>query len=738
MASGPESAEPRRPETPEPRHRWRFFRAGGFDQVRIETGEDLKNLAQLDQKLWLALSCPVDSVQFEQRTLELMDTDRDGRIRALELLEAVRWTCAMVNDADALFAGHGSLPLSLIDDRHEDGARLLASAKRILTNLGKPDAAVIAPDEAADVQRIFAKTTLNGDGIVPASAANDPSTAAVIAEIKTLAGSRPDRGGEPGIGKEEADAFFAAVDAYCAWWDEAQASPDILPLGEGTLAAVQAVDAIRAKLDDYFFRCRMAAFDPAAAAALNADAEDFAAIADQDLSGGAAPVAGFPLARVAAGRALPLGDDGINPAWAAKIAALRDAAVTPLLGARDALSEDDWQALQARLKPGMAWLAAKQGGLVEPLGLGRVREIKAGAARRNIAALIEADLALKPEFEAIAAVEMLARYVRDLVPLLHNFVSFRDFYTRKGRAIFQVGQLYIDGRSCDLCVRVDDPARHATLASLSRIYLLYCDCYRRGPTNESKTGEKMTIVAGITGGDGDQLMAGRNGVFYDREGRDWDAVVVKIVSHPISIREAFWLPYKKLGKFIGEQVEKFAAARAKQSEAQMTTQLLQTGAQVASGKAPPPPPPPAFDAGKFAGIFAAIGLAIGAIGTALASVVTGILNLTWWQVPLALAGVILLISGPSMVIAAMKLRQRNLAPILDANGWAVNARAKINIPFGGSLTQLAKLPPGAERALTDPYAERTTPWRLIAILVLIVILLGFAWRYDWLPRLFGH
>src|SRR3546814_9184443 len=43
MASGPETVEPRRPDSPEPRHRWRFFRAGGFAQVRIETGEDRKS-----------------------------------------------------------------------------------------------------------------------------------------------------------------------------------------------------------------------------------------------------------------------------------------------------------------------------------------------------------------------------------------------------------------------------------------------------------------------------------------------------------------------------------------------------------------------------------------------------------------------------------------------------------------------------------------------------------------------
>ena len=52
-------------------------------------------------------------------------------------------------------------------------------------------------------------------------------------------------------------------------------------------------------------------------------------------------------------------------------------------------------------------------------------------------------------------------------------------------------------------------------------------------------------------------------------------------------------------------------------------------------------------------------------------------QLPFWQVCLAFAGLLLLISGPSMIIAYMKLRKRNLGPILDANGWAVNARANV-------------------------------------------------------------
>jgi MFS family permease len=235
------------------------------------------------------------------------------------------------------------------------------------------------------------------------------------------------------------------------------------------------------------------------------------------------------------------------------------------------------------------------------------------------------------------------------------------------------------------------------------------------------------------------VLVGRNGVLYDRQGRDWDAQIVKIVEHPISIRQAFWMPYKKLARMIGEGIEKFAAARSKAVDNTMQTTVANvatttTAAATATDRAPPPPPPQAFDAAKFAGIFAAIGLAVGALGTALASIVTGFIGLSWWQMPLAVLGVVLLFSGPSVLIAYMKLRQRNLAPLLDANGWAVNTRAKINIPFGTALTVLARLPEGAERALSDPYAEKERPWKLFLTLAVIVVALVLAWRFGAFDR----
>jgi hypothetical protein len=346
-----------------------------------------------------------------------------------------------------------------------------------------------------------------------------------------------------------------------------------------------------------------------------------------------------------------------------------------------------------------------------------VEACASGKGKEELLALVARDLEVAPEVEALTSVERLLLYARDLHPLVNNFVSFRDFYTRKGKASFQAGTLYIDGRSCDLCIPVKDVAKHAAVATLGRTFLLYCDCVRPG-------GEKTTVAAAVTAGDSDQLMVGRNGVFYDRKGRDWDATIVRILEHPISIRQAFWSPFKRVSRMLGDQFQKMAAARAKASEDRLGSAAVKAGEAAADGKGHGPAP---FDVARFAGIFAAIGLAVGAIGTALAAMVTGFLKLLWWQVPIALAGILLAISGPSMLLAWFKLRTRNLGPILDANGWAVNARARINIPFGTSLTAMARLPENAERSLTDPFAEKKSPWPLYLFLAAVAGALAFLW-----------
>ena len=694
-------------------HKWKFFRAGGFDQVKLETGADLAHLDQLDQKLWVALACPTRGLEFDSRTLDLIDADKDGRVRAPEIIAAAQWATSLLKNPDELIKGAPSLPLAAINDATPEGKQVLASAKQILTNLGKPTAAAIDLADTADTAKIFAATNFNGDGIIPADAASDEATQAVLGEILATFGAETDRSGKPGINQAKADAFFAEVQAHVAWWQQAAADPTILPLGDATAAAAAVVKKVQPKVDDYFARCRLAAFDARAIAALNREEKDYLALAAKELTITAAEIAALPLAQVAAGKPLPLGD-GVNPAWAEALAALQAVAVKPLLGEKTFLTEADWNGLVAKFAPFSAWSAAKVGAKVETLGLPRLRAILAGGTQAKIAALIAQDQALEPEASAIAVVEKLIRYNRDLHTLCINFVSFKNFYSRTTPAIFQAGRLFLDQRSCDLCLTVEDAGRHATMAGLAGAYLAYVDCVRKA------TGEKLSILAIFSQGDDDNLMVGRNGIFYDRKGRDFDATITKIVANPISLRQAFWAPYKKLVRIIEEQVAK----RAADADANVNAQLAAVSTATVNPTAAAP-----VKSKIDTGTLAAIGLVLTTLMGALGTIFAKILGLEWWQIPLALVAIILAISLPSVLIAWLKLHKRNLGPILDANGWAVNAKAKMNVPFGTSLTQVAVLPAGSQRDLVDPFAEKKKPWGLYIPLLLIgaIVFLALGW-----------
>ena len=352
-------------------HVWKFFRIGGLDQVAIETGADLLALKDLDQKLWVALSCPVKGLELDEKTLVLIDTDKDGRIRVPELLAAIDWAARHLDDLGVLLKGRDALALSAFKTSTAEGKAALTSAKRILASLGKADSSEITLADASDTARLFAATKLNGDGVVTPDSSTDESLKLLIADILATIGGTADRSGASGIDQARVDSFYADLSAFAAWSDRG-ASADVLALGAQTPAALAALQTVRAKVDDYFSRTRLAAFDARALAALNRSETDYLTLASQDLSITAKEIAGFPLARIEANKPLAL-LEAVNPAWADALAKLHADTVTPVFGAdKTALTEADWTALKARLAAYEAWSATKAGASVEKLGLARV------------------------------------------------------------------------------------------------------------------------------------------------------------------------------------------------------------------------------------------------------------------------------------------------------------------------------------------------------------------------------
>ncbi len=622
-------------------YNWKFSTVGGVTRVNIESGEDIAHLNELDQKLWTVLSCPVKGLEFDEKTLALMDADKDGRIRVNEVVTASQWLTKVLKDMNYLLEGKDTIDFSQVQDNTDEGKEVLESARLILKQLGVEKESISMAD---------------------------------VAE------------------------YMAGYEEKCkADYTAANPDPHEPPYGDKSDDAEAAVNALRAKVADFFMRCKLVQFDEEASAALDVQVEKIAAISGSNLADNAAEISSYPLARPVKDAKLPL-KGGINPAWQGAFATLKSLVLDVEFVGKESITEEEWNTVLAKVDAYTEWKAAGETAMNEA-----VAEM------------------LKTHGAAIEPVEKLLRLCRDFFRLLHNFVVFKDFYRRDDnlQAVFQAGKLYVDQRCCELCVKVSDMPKHMASAGKSGLFLLYCHCVSK------VQGKEMDIVAALTDGDIKDLHEGKNAIFYDRTGQDWDATITKIVDNPISIRQAFWSPYRKFGKWVTDKITKNAEEKESKQFDEMTAKAdtattnltkKEEAAADATAKAEEKKAQ-MFDIAKFAGIFAAIGLAIGAIGGALAAL-GGFVTAKWYNIILLVAAVVIFISGPSMLLAWLKLRKRNLGPLLNANGWAINSVVKINTTFGQTLTSVAKYPKIVGK---DPFADKKMAWWKKCLIWLVIL-----------------
>ncbi len=703
------------------RYVWRFKSVGGTSRVDISTGEDIRHLGELDKKLWTVLSCPAGGLEFDKKTLELLDTDKDGKIKSDEVVAASVYLTSALKDAALLLTSSDTIKLSDFDTDDENGRKLHDSALQILKNKGL-DKNEISLSDVSDSVSIFAGSKFNGDGVIIPASADDDSLKKTIADAVTSTGGTMDRSGETGVTAEQIEAFYAACTDYSAWI-KAGESPEVRPYGDATEAALEAVSAVKDKVADYFMRCRLSAFDSDAVSALDVQVDEVKSIGAGDLAKSGDAIAALPLARVNAEGKLPLA--ALNPAWEEAFGKVKALVLDKDCPGTGTLDESQWKAVLAKLDAYSSWKGAEKGASVESLGKDRVGEILAADEKARLLELVDKDKALKAESDSIDDVERFLRLYRNFYTLLRNYVTFDDFYGKDTKAIFQAGRLYIDQRSLDLCIRVEDMGRHGDMAALSGMYIIYCAC------TSCSGGKSMNIAAVLTDGDVSNLRVGMNAVFYDRDGLAYDATVTRLVDNPVSIRQAFWSPYNKLSNAINERINKSAAEKESKSVGGLldkaNTVSLEPGkaktedgtAAAAAGKK--------FDIATFCGIFAALGMAISYITTALVSLAKGI-SQSWYTLPLLIVLIVLCISGPSMFIAWRKLRKRNLSPLLNANGWAINAHVLVNIGFGAGLTSLASFP---ALSAIDPKAmkaeKRRKRWSRFVVVLLVLACGAVCW-----------
>ena len=699
------------------KYKWEFENIGGSLRVKIASGADIAHLSELDPKMWTVLSCPVKGLEINEKSLSYIDLDTDGKIRINDVVKTAEWITGALKNPDLLLQGSDSIEISQFNTEDASGAKLAASSRQILSNLGK-EGETISMSDTADIAAIFAKTRFNGDGVITDASSDDADDKAAIAAAVATIGGVQDRSGAMGVDAATVESFYKTLADYAAWCDAAVE----LPYADQTDKALAAYEALDAKVKDYFMRAKLAAFSPDSTASLDVQTSRIEAISAENLTGKTDEIAAYPIARITGKPEIDLGEP-VNPAWAAQFDTLRSIAVDP---SKKTLTEADWNEIGGRFAAYTAWKAAKAGAAVEGLGIDAVKGFLAKDRKASLMDLIAQDEALKQEASDIDMVDKFLHIYRDFYRLLRNFVTFNDFYSKDDSvfAIFQSGTLIIDQRECRLCMNVADMGKHNATAAVSGMYLIYCEC-----TAKDKPA-KLQIVAAMTVGDIGDLFVGKNAVYYDNAGAEWDAVITKIIDNPISVSQAFWSPYRRMAKAIENLISKSAADKDAKIMSDATAKINAAPAALpAAGADGKPAAAPPFDIAKFAGIFAAIGVAVGMIGTALSGLLDGLSALAWWELIIVFISIMLVISGPAMIMAWLKLRRRNIAPLLNANGWAVNAASKISIPFGETLTDQAKFP---KIKIKDPYAKAgLSPFSKILITVLaIVVVAAGLWLFN--------
>ena len=352
-----------------------------------------------------------------------------------------------------------------------------------------------------------------------------------------------------------------------------------------------------------------------------------------------APPENMPLVTEAPDVTLPLRDH-LNPKHLEAIMAFADACVKPVLG--DGVTSIDrigWKKVKAAFAPYRAWVAAKP-----VMNAGKLGDL--------------------------VDEERVLRYKLHLLEFLENFVSMRRLYAADESATFQMGTLRIDGKEMSLCFHVASEAAHSALSGKSNCCVLYLKL-----TRPSEKAER-SVCAVVTAGAVAQLYVGRNGVFFDRDGKDWDAVVTKVVENQVSLAEAFWAPWRKLGEGVASTVKKFLGA--KQSAAQATVDASAQSTE-AGGAA-------------MASSVAAIGIGIGMVTAAAASLMAVVSGMNAKEVAISIVALVLVVSLPSMILTWFKLRKRDLGAILNAGGWAVNRPMYFSMKRARAFTKCAPNP----------------------------------------------
>lgn len=673
----------------------RFHRFGRSHHLRIETAQDLAAVLELAPAHWIAISAPIDGIHLDPDFMARLDTDADGRIRPEELRKAIEWTLAHLVDRSGLEAGADALRVAAIDPNSPDGPRLLKAIERV----GATDGVLHLSTTRTVVDALEALPA-SPAGVIRPGVEDSAQTRALLEAVIALTGGVPHPSGSAGVDAASLKAGLDGIALEAAWRSER-----VQPFGDRTAALHTTWQQARRRVDRFFARCALVAVDRGLVDRFNLPPADTVGASKATEAELRALLESAPLATPNAEGVLRL-DGGLNPAFRAEIAALRAGPLTEVLGEPPAtLDEPAWRRCCAQFTAYDAWISRRPTAALASLSDAALEALTADAPRTGALRLIEDARRNAVALEDLQALERLLLFQAYLMRFCNNYVSFPDLYLRGRRALFDTGDLVMDGRRFNLAVRVPNRKIHVAATAQCNIYVMYLEI-------TGKSIKPYEVAVAVTSGGRGNLMVGKRGIFTDVEGRELDARVVQVAKNPISLQEAVFAPFKRLAGIVTGKIESMTSSAEKklekvgQSAVGSVESAVKKGADTRAGAAAQQAPKTTATAGSTGGMLAGGGIALAAVGSSLAFISRTIAEMSWLAILSGLGGAIMAVVLPALVLAFIKLRRRDLSPMLEGSGWAINARMKLTRAQARYFTERPDYPRDATGVQTARWGRR--------------------------------
>ncbi len=660
--------------------RMQFRQLGGSRQLILENAEQLRQVLRLDPAHWAVDVLPVDAVLTDPEFLAFLDMDKNGRIRPDELKSAIRWTLDVLSDYSGLNHRSDVLHFSALNPNHPDGVVLRNAARVVLDNLEVSGPEYITLAQTRDKKAILAAANYNGDGVITLSESNSPEMNACLKDMMTACGSVKDLGGEAGINREILDRFMKEGADLLAWRKQGDENLSTLPYGDHALSLFEAFSAVRGKLDQFFRSSEGLPGD---------GAERFGVSAKLDLFDAAAMDSFLEKAPIAKPEATGILCDKnwINPLWRGKLSVfLKRAYDAGALASPDSVTPSEWARICENYAWRISWMAGKKSDRFDFLSTETLELYLSEQFLSGLNELLELDLSVAREIESCDLLKKLILYQQNLLEFANNFVCLDRLFDPDHLSIIQPGVLILDSRHFTLASKVTDIAEHKRIVARSNICVMYVEMVR-GTAPDLK---KMVLAIAITSGSMINIFVGKTGVFVGCDGLEWDAKVIDLVQQPVSFSEALQMPFRRFGDFVGKQADKFFSSKSKSIAGDVEKSI--TSGKIPGNLLEKDPASKQTPAVSGSMLLMGGGVGIAALGSAFAFMADTLKNISVWNVVLVFCAIVLIISGPVLILSIIKLLSRSISDFLAAGGWAVNARMRLSHRMGVLFTYKPEYP----------------------------------------------